>query len=71
MLCCTKTTLVKSHYNESLEWIDDYDCSNFISEKYTKGIQYTNIDKYQVYHLPNVRKESHTYLEYIIDSYDN
>lgn len=67
----TNPTLVISHYDESLEWMNEYDFSNFDVKIYTKGGRQINIKNHQVYHLPNVGRESHTYLKYIIDNYYN
>lgn len=67
----TKSTLVISHYNESLDWINDYDFSNFNVKIYTKGGKDIHIDNCECIHLPNVGRESHTYMKYIVDNYDS
>ena len=53
--------IVIAHYTESLDWVND------IPKKYTIS----------VYHkgpggdTPNIGRESHTYLKYIVDNYEN
>ena len=62
MLYC----LVIAHYKENLDWL------RHIPSKYihvfTKGGREL-VKPYKVTYLPNVGRESHTYLRYIIDSY--
>lgn len=60
--------IVISRFNESLEWIESIPC-NIYKKIFNKGD-----DKYNhllVEQLPNIGRESHTYLKYIIDNYYN
>ena len=59
------TEIVVAHYNENLDWLKNISCPIHV---YSKGnlatipcIQHT---------LPNVGREPHTYLTYIIERYD-
>jgi hypothetical protein len=61
-------TLVVAHYNENLDWL-----SAFPEESvhiYSKG-KYTLDVPYKVDYLPNVGRESHTYLHYICTNYES
>jgi hypothetical protein len=67
-------TIVISHYNEDLSWI------NNLNVNYTDIRVYTESDSFQknsdrvsnIYHLPiNKGNEASCYLKYILDNYDN
>jgi hypothetical protein len=66
--------LVISRYNEDLEWLKEEPFNQYPVIIYNKG---TNDDFYKPplleknIDLPNVGRESHTYLYHIIDNYDN
>jgi hypothetical protein len=60
-----KIHIVISRYNEDLSWIEEYDF-NFII--FNKG---NNIEGVENIKLPNVGREAHTYLYYIINNYNN
>ncbi len=58
-----KVEIVVARYNEDLEWLKDYKSFSTI---YNKGEYIDNAIR-----LPNVGRESHTYLYHIIKNYDN
>lgn len=53
-----KYEIVVAKYNEDISWLNNYKNNCIIYDK-SKG------------DLPNIGRESHTYLTYIIDNYDN
>lgn len=61
--------IVIAHYNEDLKWLEKYDIEPRKIKVYSKGrppnIQCINFG------LPNVGREAHTYLQYIINNYNN
>ena len=59
--------IVVAHFNEDLEWLTPFDKETLII--YSKGTLAT-VDCIQKV-LPNVGRESHTYLSYILEYYDN
>ena len=59
--------IVVGHYNEDLNWLSSFDKDSIIV--YSKG-ESTSIECIQKF-LPNVGRESHTYLYYIIENYEN
>ena len=60
-------TIVIARYNENLEWLIPYNDSAII---FNKGEH--NMPPFKkVKRLPNIGREGHTYLRYIIDNYDN
>lgn len=61
-------TIVISHYNENLDWIQRLPSDNV--HLYSKG-GIIHKAKYKISYLPNVGRESQTYLHYIIEHYDN
>jgi hypothetical protein len=61
------TEIVIARYNENLNWIEQLD-NNIKITIYNKG---KNDIKYPFITLPNVGRESHTYLYHIIKNYDN
>lgn len=61
-------TIVIAHYNENIDWIKKLPSDNV--HVYTKGgVDITG--DYRISYLPNVGRESHTYLHYIIEHYDS
>ena len=61
-----KTELILARYNEDVSWIDKVDVEKITI--YNKGED--NL-KYKYIKLPNIGRESHTYLYHIIENYDN
>jgi hypothetical protein len=59
--------IVIAHYNENTDWIDSLPKENV--QLYSKG-ETTLQKEYEVSYLPNLGRESQTYLQYIIDHYD-
>lgn len=59
--------LVISRYAEKLDWIQSIPKENVII--YNKGLDFET--DFTVKRLPNVGRESHTYLSYIIEHYDS
>ena len=59
--------IVVAHYNEDLEWLTPFDKDSLII--YSKG-ELSTVDCIQKV-LPNVGREAHTYLTYILEYYDN
>lgn len=62
-----KTDIVIARYNESLEWCTPYAPMCIV---YNKGEPLKNNCGLKVRHLPNVGRESHTYLSHIIYNWD-
>ena len=61
-------TIVIAHYNENRDWIQKL--PNDTIHLYSKGgVDITG--DYRISYLPNVGRESHTYLHYIIEHYDS
>jgi UDP-galactopyranose mutase len=63
--------IVISKYNENVNWINKIDkklCKIYLYDKYT---DVNNFDNIYFKKLPNVGRESHTYLTYIIENYYN
>jgi len=61
--------LVVAKYGENLDWLDYLGKQSVI---YNKGEEIVSQWKYKkVINLPNVGRESHTYLYHIINNYDN
>jgi hypothetical protein len=65
--------IIVSRYNEKLDWTTTYPFNQYKYIVYNKGpnqeFNTTNISK--IISLPNVGRESHTYLHHIITNYDN
>ena len=59
--------IVVAHYNEDLSWLKGFSKDSL--RIYSKG-NHTNINGIKE-SLPNVGREAHTYLYYIIQNYDN
>lgn len=72
--------IVIAHYKEDIEWLNDEKLSSSSIKNiylYTKNSDYRlsdklkNNSKIKHYHLPNIGRESHTYLTYCIDHYND
>ena len=72
--------IVVAHYQENIDWINDKRLQHPLIKNiylYTKSDQYQlsallkNNIKIKHQYLPNVGRESHTYLTYCIDHYDD
>ena len=61
-------TLVIARYNENLSWLEKIDKNNFSYKIYNKG---KDDLKYDCEKLPNIGREAHTYIHYIIQNYNN
>jgi hypothetical protein len=68
-----RISFIISRYNENLKWTLDYPYNKYKYTVYNKGNN-ENFEKknvINVVNLPNVGRESHTYLYHIISNYDN
>lgn len=66
--------LVVSRYNENLNWLSEQPFKNYSVIVYNKGVNedFEKPEKLKaIINLPNVGRESHTYLHHIISHYDN
>ena len=63
-----KNNIVVARYNESIDWLDSINKDKYNIKIYNKGDDNIN---YEYSKLPNIGRESHTYLKYIIDNYEN
>ncbi len=65
--------LVVSRYNEKLEWTNLNPFNQYKYTVYNKGpnSNFNMLQVNKVINLPNVGRESHTYLTHIINNYDN
>lgn len=59
--------VVVARYNESIDWLSMFNASRV--HIYNKGADIPNCP-YNVVQLPNVGREAHTYLQYVVDNYD-
>ena len=68
-----KINFIISRYNENLNWTLEYPYNKYKYTVYNKGnnenFEKTNVTN--IINLPNVGRESHTYLHHIINNYDN
>ena len=65
--------IIVSRYNEDLNWINEYPFNLFQYIVYNKGNN-DNFNKNnikQIINLPNVGRESHSYLYHIVNNYEN
>ena len=62
--------IVIAHYNEKLDWLKPYASHTHVYHKGT-DLQPAPMGLYAWEKLPNVGRESHTYLQHIINNYDN
>ena len=60
--------IVVARYNENINWLKKFKSITLI---YNKGNYDKYLNEYNVIHLPNYGRESHTYLYHIINNYDN
>lgn len=63
----SKFEIVVARYRENVDWIAPY---RDLVTVYTKCAECTAPDAARVVPLPNVGRESHTYLRHVIDNYD-
>ena len=63
------TSIIISRYNEDLNWLDKYRDLNLII--YNKGLNNIRNKFKNIVELPNVGRESHTWLFHIIQNYHN
>jgi len=63
-----KNQIVVARYNENLEWLSPF---KDIVIVYNKGKYCSSLNKFNVLSLPNIGRESHTYLYHIINNYHN
>lgn len=66
--------VVIARYNESMEWLNDEPFNKYSYIVYNKGINhdYLKTNKFEdEIKLDNIGRETHSYLTYIIDNYDN
>jgi hypothetical protein len=63
-----KNDIVIARYNEPIEWLDQIDTNKYNILLYNKG---EGDVKYQFKKLPNIGRESHTYLTYMVENYGN
>ena len=62
-------SIIISRYNENLDWLKDF--NNFKIIIYNKGEDLSNFNFKKVINLPNVGRESHTWIYHIIKNYEN
>lgn len=58
--------IVVAHYKENLEWLQQLDSNRIVV--YNKNNELT---PYPTVTIPNLGRESNTYLKYIVDNYEN
>jgi uncharacterized protein YxeA len=67
--------IVVSRYNEDVNWLKEYPFNHFKITCYNKGPNAPSKDcitpNCNIKNLPNVGRESHTYLHHIIENYNN
>lgn len=63
-----KFQIVVAKYNEDIKWLLPFKDITII---YNKGINNINMDRFETIRLPNIGRESHTYLYHIINNYEN
>ena len=61
--------LIISRFNEDISWLSSY--KDFKILIYNKGDKIKDIDFAKILKLPNVGRESHTWLYHIVNNYDN
>ena len=68
-------TIIVSRYNESVDWINSIINNNYIEKCiiFNKGLNNITINNYkiEIYNVKNIGREGGTYLDYIINNYDN
>ncbi len=63
-------TLIISRFKENIEWLEKYE-KQFKIIIYNKGKELPKKSTYKIINLPNVGRESHTWLYHIIENYEN
>lgn len=65
--------IIISRYNEDLKWTLEYPYNKYKYTVYNKGtnLNFEKTNVKEIINLPNVGRESHTYLYHIITNYDN
>ena len=63
-------SIIISRFNEDLSWLDHYK-ENFNITIYNKGTKLSNISFGNIISLPNVGRESHTWVHHIFNNYEN
>ena len=66
-----KYQLVVSQYKESIDWMDEFDLSNFDVTIYMKYYKQPVTSEYRCIPLQNVGREGATYMHHIIENYDH
>lgn len=64
-----KPTIVIAHYKEDLSWMDYFELDGFDVEIHMKYYKEPVSDTYKCISVPNVGREAHTYLNYIVEHY--
>ncbi len=62
------TTLIVARYNEDIRWLTKHKKFNIII--YNKGEELINEGDFNIKKLPNLGRESHTWLTHIVNNYD-
>ena len=66
--------IVVARYNEDVRWLSSYIRSDYNIKIYNKGptkVELEENESLSIYTLPNIGRETHTYLHYIITNYHN
>ena len=58
-----------SRFNENIDWLKQYKDFNMVI--YIKGEYLENIGLGKIISLPNIGRESHTWLYHIVSNYEN
>lgn len=62
------STIIIARYNENLDWLYKY--KDFKKIIYNKGSKFNFKDQSKIINLPNVGRESHTWLYHIVSNYE-
>lgn len=68
------TDIVVARYNEDVRWLSSYAQCDYHIKIYNKGptkVELEENESLNIYTLPNIGRETHTYLHYIITHYHN
>ena len=63
------STIIIARYNEDLDWLAKYKSFKVII--YNKGSDFDYKGKGKIINLPNIGRESHTWLQHIVSNYEN
>lgn len=64
--------LIVAHYQEDISWTKKFWEQGWVIKVYDKGPkQDLGLGAYEYASLPNIGREPHTYIHYIIENYDN